>query len=129
MRNKTNIETIDKTQPVILETTIDGIGNFAIQGMYDEVVPYITSHVEAVESPARVKTDKVPSNGIKTITGIRADVTAILYDLTNNTRFHTALKEQRQLRKDLHMAQSLGLLTVPVCAKHRKALEEVKSIR
>lgn len=78
--------------------------------------------VEAVESPLYAALGSFASQ-------LRMDVSAALYDRRNGTNFLGALREKRQLEKDLRMAGKLGLLQEEVCAKHRKALEDVKKVR
>lgn len=121
-------ENIDISQPVELTANLEGLGEFHITGMYDEVAPYATSHVEAPQAPVKVQGGNAGLVS-EPLNGIRANVTAITYDVLNGTRFYDALRQQRQLRKDLAMVQSLGLLAVEPCQKHRQALEGVKTLR
>lgn len=133
MKRNTNIETIDQTQPVILEMETAELGNFAITGSYLDVAPYATSHVEAPQAPVKVQGGNVASYALQATVepanGLRADIKAAVHDFRFGTHFLQALHEQRQLHKDLAMAQSLGLLAVPVCAKHREQLEAVRGLR
>ncbi len=98
---------------------IEGLYEAVKNKTYDVPVEPVKAVVEAPVQP------EVPTLAY----GFRADVTAKLHDVRFGTNFLQALRDERQLRKDLAMAEKLGLLTVEPCLKHRKGLEAVKAIR
>jgi hypothetical protein len=129
---------IDTTQPVTFELSTPELPNFTIEGSYEDVLPIHTELAQAL--PTRMRRSRgqeaatdAPTFVTRATTAfvgrLAVDAKAAVYDLRNGTHFLQAVREKRQLEKDLRMAQSLGLLTVDVCAKHRKALEAVKSVR
>lgn len=127
-------ETVDQTLPVALALTTPELGTFTITGSYTDVEPYVTMTAqEAPQQPSQPKSHNVASYALQATVepanGLRADIRAAVHDFRFGTHFLSALHEQRQLRRDLAMAQSLGLLAVPVCAKHRESLAAVKALR
>lgn len=128
---------IDTTQPVAFELSTTELPHFTVEGSYEDVLPIYTDLAQNLPSQSASR----PTQAVKEVqTLVAQTATALLgrvavdfktkvYDLQNGTHFLHALREKRQLEKDLRMAQSLGLLTVDVCAKHRKAAEAVKNVR
>jgi hypothetical protein len=107
-----------------------------VEGSYEDVQPIYAEFSREIPKraasvrKARPAAPSFVTRAASTLTSsLTADLRAFAYDTVNGTRFLKAVRQKRQLQRDLRMAQSLGLLDVEVCAKHRKALEAVKDVR
>lgn len=132
-------ETIDETMPVAFETSLEG-HPFTITGDYITVAPLYEAALAAqptVTPEAIIRTRRVAEKvgsvvlapAMSLMERTQTDASTFVYDMFNGTHFLSAVKQKRQLEKDLRMAQNLGLLGDDVCAKHRKALKDVKTVR
>lgn len=110
---------------------------FTVTGLGESLLPI----AEAVEREQVSRVSKVSALMVKTaqaasetavepeLTGLRATIAAKMHDLRFGTHMFEALQDKRDTERDLKFAGSLGLLTDEVCAKHRKALDEVRTLR
>lgn len=111
---------------------------FTVTGLGEALLPI----AEAVEREQTSRVQNVAAATIKTaqtaletatapteLTGHRATIAAKLHDLRFGTHMLDELRERRAIERDLRFAGKLGLLTDEVCAKHRKALDQVKDLR
>jgi hypothetical protein len=134
--NKQNQNQFNPNQEAVLQYVPDfQTSSFTIVGLGETLLPI----AEAVERSQTHETVQHASHVAKTavagameaveLTGHRATIAAKLHDLRFGTHMLDALRERRALERDLRFAGSLGLLTDEVCAKHRKALDQVKDLR
>lgn len=129
-------QTLDPNNPAEFTLTTPELGNFTVTGYVQDIEPVYEQAQATLNSLSAVKQPKsnivahaAVEAVVEPLNGLRADVTAIVYDWKNNTAFHKALREQRQLRKDVRMAQLLGLVTIDKCQKHPAGVDKVKALR
>lgn len=130
---------LDISQPVELTTELNGhpfviTGDYeSLRPIYDEQRAAAPAAVEVAVKRTRAVAKQVGGMVLAPVEGVaervKVDTSAFMYDVLNGTHFLAAVREKRQTEKDLRMAQKLGILGVDVCAKHRKALEDVKKVR
>lgn len=89
--------------------------------------------VSRVEAPQTAETPKpapTPTLEYKVAyagaTAAKARLRARVYDLLHGSNIHGLLVERQNEERDLAMARSLGLVGTTHCAKHERALKELR---
>lgn len=140
MKQNQNQNTINLDQPAELTLNLgSGMEHFVVTGDAEAVMPY----VEAAQAYDKRHIVKDTAIGRKAVTGaletltapiqtglgrVAVDIKAIAYDKVHGTAMYDLLKQKRDDERNLAFATKLGLVSTTHCAKHSKALAQLKRI-
>lgn len=141
--NKLNQPKINMEQPAELTLNLGtGMEHFVIAGDAEAVLPLAeqaqaydkanearrgrVSHVSKHIGSTMLEAPKMAVSGLVGRVGL--DIKAKTFDVMNGTDLYGALQQKRKDERVLSMATSLGLVGVTHCAKHERAIAQLKRI-
>jgi hypothetical protein len=135
--NKTN-KNIDPNNNVTFTLTNQDLGKFVVTGALADVAPIYDSlqaDYKAFKPPV-VQTVATAVTPVETApfepvlaSGLLVEAQTLLYDYAHGTAFRSELHRQRQERRNLRYAQSLGILATDVCKKHAGVINKLRAIQ
>ena len=108
---------------------------FVIVGDAENVLPIAEAVQREEKEHPVIRTPKLGKRVVEAVrasedvlTGRRAVIAAKMHDLRYGSTMYDLLKQKRQEERDLAMAKKLGLIAHDRCAKHERALAQVRGL-